>query len=193
MKDPHKRKRKMTIIAIILTMGTASICAYHYFKPKTVDEYTEYYTKEWMKVLNKKDEVAFNLNELDSETQELINQYGKFLVKVKEVRPFLDGYKVTFSVENPSQITFPNPKVKLKWNYPRKEYDPQDILDMPKEHAGDWNKKYRKEIDDWSNSFREKEFTNLKDLNKQSWTDLEFTIMPCAPEEFGHIEFSIVG
>lgn len=189
----NKKVRKRVIAAILLGIGISSSITYYYFNSKTAEEYTEYHTKELIKLINQKDEIVFNLKELDSEPQELVNKYGRFLVKVKDVRTCLDGYKITFSVANTSNISFPSPKVKIKWNYLRKEYNPRDILDMPKEYCADWNKKYRKECDDWSKSFKEKEFKSLKDLTKQSWTDLEFTILPCTSEEFEHVEFSIVG
>jgi hypothetical protein len=189
----NKKTKKLVVATVLLAVGTAATSVYYFFNSKTKEEYTEYYTKELIKLANSRDEIAFNLKELDYESQELTNKYGRFLVKVKDVRKCLDGYKITFSVGNQSNITFPNPKVKLKWNHLRKEYNPQDILDMPKEYYGDWNKKYHKENEDWSNSFKEKEFTSLKDLTKGDWTDLEFIIIPCNSEQFEHVEFSIVG
>ena len=177
----------------LLVIGIIATTIYYHFNSKTADEYAEQCTKELIEIFNRKDEIAFNLKNLDFESQELVNKYGRFLVKVKEVRPFLDGYKIKFSIWNFSNFTLPNPKVKLKWNYLMKEYNPQDILDMPKEYCGDWNNKYQKEIDDWGASFHEKEFTNLKDIIQKSWTDLEFIVLPCSSEQFQHVEFSIVG
>lgn len=189
----NKKIKKWVKTTGLLGTGIILSTTYYFYNLKTEEEYDNYYTKEWIKIVNSRDEVVFNLKNPDPEPQELINEYGKFSIKVKDARRYLDGYKITFSVGNYSNITFPNPKVKLKWNYLRKEYNPQDILEMPKEYRSDWNKKYRKEIDDWSTSFKEKEFTNLKSLIKESWTDLEFTILPCNSEEVEHVEFSIVG
>lgn len=187
------KKRKYVVLVLSLCVVAAAGTAYYHCNSKTSEEYAEYYTKKWMELLNQKDEIAFNIKDPDRDPQELVNKWGTFLVRIKEVRPYLDGYKITFSVRNLSNITFQNPKVKLRWTYLRKEHNPNDILEMPKEYCGQWNKKYEKEMKDWSLSFQEKEFLNLNDLEPKSWTDLEFSILPCKADRFEHVEFSIVG
>ena len=41
--------------------------------------------------------------------------YGSFFVSVKEVQPYLDGFKIIFSIGNPSFATYLNPKITIRW------------------------------------------------------------------------------
>lgn len=185
-------RKKWVISTLFLGAVVAGGAIYYQLNSKTVEEYKEHYTKEWAKLLNQKDEIAFSLKDSDQEPQELVNQWGRFHVKVKEVRPFLDGYKITFSVWNPSSITFPNPQVQLKWNHLRQQCN-EDISKMTEKDRLDFLTRYQKACNNWSSSFKKKKFSNLKAIEAKSWTDLEFTILPCNPIDFEHVEFSIIG
>jgi hypothetical protein len=166
-------KKLITLIGVIATAS----CAFLFFHDsRTVKERSEYHEKELAKHVNVRKEIAFSVKpgEEDTESQELFSDYGRVLVKVIDVREWEDGYKIVFSVWNPNKLNIPNPKINLRWTYLLKEYESQYI------------KK-------WSNSFKEKEFSQQKDLKNNSWTDLEFFIAPCDRSHFEHVEFSIVG
>ena len=188
-----KKKTRNWIILALLGIGTITALTYRFYDSSASEELAEHYTKEWMKVLNVNEEVPFNTRLDEGEPKKLDSKYGTFLVKLKETKKYLDGYKITFSVANPSNITLPNPKVKIKWNRTIRTYDFQEISGMPQEYQADWNKRMQKEREDWSNSYKAKEFTNVGNLTKNSWTDLEFVILPCDSADIELVEFSIVG
>jgi hypothetical protein len=185
------KKHKALTIAILGSLIIA-LCWAKY-SAKTAEDYADEYTKKWSAMINNRETVAFDLKHPNGQPLELTNQWGKYLVKVKEARPYLDGYKITFAVANQSALSFPKPKVKLSWSYLRPEYDPQDCMNVPDDYVIEFNKKWKKELDAWSASFKEKRFTNLPDLKGNSWTELEFIVMPCTEHEFEHVEFSITG
>lgn len=187
-----KKKIKNWIILALLGIGTSATLTYRLYDSRTREDLAEHYTKEWMKLLNVNEEVPFNTKLDEGEPKKLDSKYGTFLVKLKETKKYLDGYKITFSVANPSKITLPNPKIKITWNRTIKTYDSQELKNMPKEYYADWNKRMRKERDEWLNSYKTKEFKNVGDLTKNSWTDLEFIILPCDSADIELVEFSIV-
>lgn len=187
-----KKTRNWIFIALSGIVITAALF-YCFHDPRTEEELAEHYAKEWMKALNVNKEVPFNTRLDEGEPKKLDSKYGTFLVKLKETRKYLDGYKITFSVANPSNMTLPNPKIKIKWNHTIKTYDFQEINNMPKEYYADWNKRMQKEREEYFNSYKTKEFTNVGDITKNSWTDLEFVILPCDSVDIELVEFSIVG
>lgn len=191
MDDKTRKKRNIRTVSLgILAAAIATYCSYD---SRTPEEIAEHYTKEWARLLNVNEEVAFNTKLDEGEPKKLDSKYGTFLVKLKETKKYLDGYKITFSVGNPSDITIPNPKVKIRWNRTIKTYDVKDILEMPKEYNEDWDKRMKKETEAWSKSSKMKEFSKQKDLAKKGWTELEFIILPCDLDEIELVEFSIVG
>lgn len=187
-----KKKTKNWIIITLSGITISAALTYHLYDSRTSEELADYYTKEWIKVLNLNKEVAFNTRIDEGEPKKLDSKYGTFMVKLKETKKYLDGYKITFSVANPSNMTLPNPKIKIMWNRTIKTYDFQEVSNMPKEYHADWNKRMQKERDEWINSYKTKVFTNVGNITKNSWTDLEFFLLPCDSADIELVEFSIV-
>jgi len=128
---------------------------------------------------NKKvDKLFFNAKQ--SEGYRVLNSFsGQFFVSVDGVQPHLDGYKITFSFGNPYYVTYNNPKIKLRWN---KHWSV--VTSAPKEER-------KAQMDAWENSFKEKEFSLLRDLLPGSWSHIELFITPCTVEELEWVQVSI--
>lgn len=136
--------------------------------------------------LNKKvDKLVFNVKKSDG-FEVLESSSGIFFVSVKDVQPHLDGHKITFSIGNPSNITFSNPKIKLRWN------SPFDFKKINTKLPEDEFKKHVSELsDEWKKSFKEKEFSVLKEFSPGSWSQVELYLSPSSLTELEWVEFSI--
>lgn len=100
--------------------------------------------------------------------QTVYSSYGMFFVSVKDVQPYLDGYKITFEIGNPGNVTYTNPKITLKWG-----------LDLNNENLDELNK------------IKEREFNILKDLERGYWNKIEIFVNPLKSNELGFLDFSI--
>jgi hypothetical protein len=146
---------------------------------------------------------CFNISEGMGDFQVVSADAGKFYISLKSVTPYLSGYKLVFSIGNPSFATFDNVKIKIKWNRSLRSYLNDD----------DFNAKlniYKKEFADclekinenpnfpkrptrtcWTDEFKEKEFSTLKKLNPGKWNDIEVHVTPAQLEELEHIEVTV--
>jgi len=98
-------------------------------------------------------------------------QSGRFFIRLDQVEPFSDGYRVTLAVGNPYGIAFTDTKVTLAWN--RKE--PSDFL------------KYG----EWLKTKRSQEFSSSTELHPESWTKIPLVLSDTKPDQLGYIEVKL--
>jgi hypothetical protein len=98
---------------------------------------------------------------------------GYFLVVLENATPYVDGFRVTFRVGNPSSVTFDGLKVHAKWG-PR--------ADM-KDPKFNWTA--------WQESMREKDIDLPDTLRAGAWNRVSFVLSPAKPEQFGYVALSL--
>lgn len=98
---------------------------------------------------------------------------GVFLVSVKNVTPYVDGFRVTCNVGNPSSATFSGFKVKAKWG-PRRDFKSKGF-----------------NFAQWQALLREKELSLTESLRPGAWNPVTFVLSPAKADEFGYLELSL--
>ena len=113
----------------------------------------------------------------------LINSSGyTFCVSVENVQPYLDGFKVIFTIGNPSIADFSNPKIHITWN--------KDYWEYYQEQKST-NKKFSEVMDLWEKSQKQTEITILKDLRSGVWNRVEVLLTPATLDELEYVELSM--
>ena len=105
--------------------------------------------------------------------QMLDSTSGFFLVSVVDVTQYLNGYKLTLNIGNPTAATYQGFTLKIKWGRKWKE--------------GEWDS-----YEDWKKSLKEKSEFHTTVLKPGYWNQVEFIVTPSSPEELGYLELSIV-
>lgn len=117
---------------------------------------------------------SIQLDPSDHNFQQLDGSVSTFLVILEDASPYLNGYRMKLSIGNPSNATFSNVSLKIRWGnaYDFKSYDKD---------------KYEK----WQNSIKEKEITLTDDLKPGAWNTVTVDLVPCAASETGFLELSM--
>lgn len=110
--------------------------------------------------------------------QRVESNNGTFLVSVEDVRPYLDGHRVTLHVGNPQQATFGGFKMKVGW-----------ARRMPSSTKGAQTSQEAWKA--FHESKQEKEFSFTETLRPGTWNRISFVVAPAKAEEFGYLELSM--
>jgi len=102
-------------------------------------------------------------------------RFGVFLVSVKNVEPYLDGYRVTFEVGNPQYATFSNLKIKTVWGS-KFEYS---------KATNDVNY-----VENYNASLKRKEFSQADKLLPGSWNKVSIVLSPAKSDELAAFSIS---
>jgi hypothetical protein len=94
--------------------------------------------------------------------------YGVFLVSLENIQPYANGYRVTFNLGNPMQVSFNGVEMKLRWGPTRPE---------------NW-----KEWAEWSKKLQELTQSVPNTLRPGSWNPVTVVIAPATAEQIGVIE-----
>lgn len=105
--------------------------------------------------------------------QRLDTLHGSFLIVCKDVKPYLNGYKITINIGNLSTAQYNGFSLKIK-------YCKKTI-----ETAGG------SRPSEWYESMREKNVSFNDDLNPGSWNTVEFVISPAKAEDIGCLKLSM--
>ena len=84
--------------------------------------------------------------------QRLDSSTGTFLISFEDATPYLDGYRVTLSIGNPSFATFKGFKLHVKWNT---KYD--------------WDKYTSVSYEQWEKAMQERESSFVDELKPGTW------------------------
>lgn len=102
--------------------------------------------------------------------QRLDSNCGFILVSVREVKPYLDGCKITFHIGNPSSVLYSGFRLKIRWGKRR-------------EKGGN--------IGNWAKQLQEKEQKFTEELKPGWWNKVVVTVSPAKPDQFGYLELSM--
>lgn len=94
---------------------------------------------------------------------------GSFLVSLRDVQPYADGYKLKLNIGNPTSATYSGFALDVKWNKSFEKFSSQD----------------------WDNAQHEKTFKFAEKLMPGSWNTVFLTLSPAQKEELEYIEISM--
>ncbi len=97
-----------------------------------------------------------------------------FLVALDRVIPYMNGYKLTVSIGNPSNATFTGARVKVRWG---KAYN----------WAGFTEASYKQ----WQSTIQQKEIALKEDLVPGAWNPVDLLLVPATKDELGFLELSM--
>jgi len=105
---------------------------------------------------------------------------GFFLVAVRDLKPYLDGYRLSLAIGNPVAATYEGLKLKFTWQRP-----------VPSQKEGESDEQYSKRYDEWAQSEpHEKEVSFTETLHPASWNTISVVISPATPEELSQLEIT---
>ena len=102
--------------------------------------------------------------------QRLDSDCGSFLLSVQEVKPYLDGCKITFHIGNPSAVLYSGFRLKIRW-------------------GKRWEK--GENYSNWLNQLQEKEQKFTEELKPGWWDKVVVTVSPAKPDQFSYLELSM--
>ncbi len=130
-----------------------------------------------------------------------------FLISLKEITPYLSGYKLRFSIGNTSSATYNNAKLKVNWNRSYQNWkNDKEYASKIKEYESTldeyWKKSRTPEFSSlkkpekpkrafWFEEKKEKEFTLKNPLNPGSWNYIEVHVTPATLEQLDSVVVSI--
>ena len=104
------------------------------------------------------------------------SESGFFLVSLKNVEPYLDGYRVTVKVGNPLSADYSNLKFDVSWG---KKYESKDAANDPKA------------FQNWQASLHTKEISMPDKLLSGSWNMIQLVLSPAKSDELGYISIKL--
>ena len=113
---------------------------------------------------SKRDTVVLHVSEKGF--QRIDTENGSFLIACQDVTPYLDGYKVRFSIGNPSSASYQGFKLTAQWG-----------KKMPAKPRADWVK-----------SLGYKQMTFTETLFPGAWNDVEIILSPAKSDDLGYLE-----
>jgi hypothetical protein len=106
----------------------------------------------------------------------LYSSSGFFLVSLKNVEQYLDGYKATFDVGNPLSATYENLKYQVTWG---KKFDAKSVATNTNAFS------------DWETSLHSKEISSADKLLPGSWNKISLILSPAKSDELSYIKLKI--
>lgn len=124
---------------------------------------------------NRKDDTAvLDISRLDGPYQRLNANSGTFLVSLKNIERYLNGYKVTISIGNVSSATFKGFDLTMTWATAEPSIGA---------NIDGWSK--------WYDSRKSKTETYTQELLPGSWNQVEMILLPVRADELGYLEVSL--
>lgn len=122
---------------------------------------------------SKDDSVELDTSNPHAGFQKLNSNNGVFLVSLKSIERYLNGYKVVVEFGNPSTATFEGFELETVWN--KREPDGTNF--------DNWRS--------WYERRKHKKFTYSSSLLPGRWNEVEIFIVPAAVDELGYLGISI--
>lgn len=120
----------------------------------------------------KANEIRFNCKELSKVFDKLNTESGSFFIHIKEVKPYLNGYKIILHIGNPNLVTYINPEINLTWNFSINKYleFTSKILEKQKDS------KEKIFMPAWEDTLKTKNYCVMKRLLPGVWNEIEIDI-----------------
>jgi len=99
---------------------------------------------------------------------------GVFLISLGDIKPYLDGYKVTVKIGNPYFATFSSFSIQVEWG--------EKVPNLSEKEAFD-------KFLAWEKTIRRKTFSFPQNLTPGTWTSIELVLTP-APKKLGYLRLS---
>ena len=156
-----------------------------------------------------KNEAFFNLSEGIEGFQTINSSSGAFIITLESVIPHLAGYKLIFSIGNPSAATYEHAILHLKWNRSYQNYkNDKEFLKKLENYEIEYSlylQKIKQDSDfrknlkrsekpsrpNWCDEFKEKEFSILKPLASGRWSKVEVHLTPAVLGDLDWIQVSL--
>jgi len=106
--------------------------------------------------------------------QRLDTDTGWFMISVKDASSYLDGYRVTLEIGNPSSATYRGFKLKVKWNA---KYD--------------WTKFTNDSYEKWHAAIKEKEISFTDILIPAKWNRVDLLLSSTSADQLGYFQISM--
>lgn len=94
---------------------------------------------------------------------------GAFLVSLKDLQPYLDGYRVILEIGNPSSVTYNGFNLKAEWG----------------------ESLYNFTGDKKAHHIYKRDFSFIQELRPGTWNKVDLAITPIKKDEFGYLKLSI--
>jgi hypothetical protein len=117
---------------------------------------------------------SVNLDLASRSFQRLDSDSGSFLVSVQDASPYLDGYRVTLHIGNPSFASYDGFELTVKWN---SKYD--------------WSNFDTSTFDTWQKSERNKELSFTNSLVLGKWNAVELILPSTTAQQLGYFMISM--
>jgi hypothetical protein len=103
--------------------------------------------------------------------QRLDTDDGTFLIALKDVQPYLNGFRVALAIGNPTSADYKGFELNAKWG----------------KRVGTDSRTYT----EWRKSLRENKFSFLESLRAGTWTRITLHLAPASADELGTLELSM--
>lgn len=139
-------------------------------------------------ILKEKNKYAyFNCKDLKKGFTVINADSGILYVSIKEVKPYLDGYKITLAIGNPNLVTYINPEINLSWNIPpHKQWEKQYAFIKNKE-----NTKENLPFPLWKDTLQQKSYCANKRFLPGIWNEIELDIANVTIDQLEYCTLSI--
>lgn len=95
---------------------------------------------------------------------------GDFLVALEKLTKYVDGYKASFKIGNPSSIRYENAIITLRWGEPKKPSQPYE---------------------EWEKTLKRREINVVKSSLSGVWNKVDIVLSPATAKETGFIGLSL--
>lgn len=159
-KEVASLKQQVATLAIRLTSLESDLATYKS-------------TQEFDKELSKRDSVMLDPSNPQGYSR-LDTANGWFLISLKSAEVYLDGYKLTLNIGNPSSATYTGLKIKTKWN-----------------SSYDWTHYSESSFKVWQAAMRSKDDDLTDALQPGAWNSVEIILPQTKPTELSYVQVSI--
>lgn len=138
------------------------------------------------------------LSSTSKEYAVVVTRLGSFAVQVNNVVPYVNGFKIDFSVGNLINATITSGVVSVKYGSepPRPVWGKSPGSSVPQTDPKwvNYNKAFREFLDrynNWANALRSVNTNITRPLEPRTWNNFEVICAPASAEEVAHLEVAI--
>ncbi len=110
----------------------------------------------------------------------LNSNFGIFFIRVEDIKPYANGYKLSLSIGNPYFIRFIDFKFSVEWG--------KEFSQFSEDNSN--ATKLLRSYEDWKKSLNKKDISFTEILDSGCWTRVEIILSPASKNELGHIALS---
>lgn len=132
-------------------------------------------------------EIDFNCRDPKKGFATINTDGGILYVSVKEVKPYIDGYKINLSIGNPNLVTYINPEINLSWNISFQKF----LENRKKAYERIENSKEQIKIPSWEDTLQKKSYCINKRFLPGIWNEIELHIPNTTIDQLEHCTLSI--